>query len=413
MNRILDKYISNIVVFLVVLSYFHFFSFTMMPYSIRILLQIAILGIMVVFLLLRIIYKPEKGIRMNFAIPLLLMIIGALPCYFIAYAYHGQSFAISFFANKIIWFYLLYFFVHLYKIQATYIIRLIIFIGLFAVLLYYLQLYYYPTKILDINMLVGRGTIRLFVGGMLCTQAAYFYFLNQFFAKNKPVYLIFSLLTLSVFVLQGTRQLIFGLIFLTLVNLLLAKRIRSRFLITLVLSLASFSVFLIFRDIFNEITKVSALQAQNLEGGIRIKAARFFLTKFMPGFWAYIFGNGSSDLGSIYNQKIAFYAIKKGFYLADIGVLGDYIKYGVLFTLAGLYMLIKAIRFKISNELQFLKYYIFIQCFTLIAGYGILGGSDIVLILTLYVFDVNRANLLQEKLSSDSLMKQELSIISN
>jgi hypothetical protein len=62
-------------------------------------------------------------------------------------------------------------------------------------------------------------------------------------------------------------------------------------------------------------------------------------------------------------------------------------------------MLIRAIRFNISKELQYLKFYIFSQCFTLITGYGILGGVDVVILLILYVFDVDRAEKLQENVS--------------
>ena len=251
-------------------------------------------------------------------------------------------------------------------------------------------------------MIKGRGTIRLFVGGMICTQAAYFYFLNQFFAKNKLHYLFLSLLCLSIFILQGTRQLIFGMAFLTLINLLFAKRIQSRFLITLILSMAVISVFLVFREIFDEIYKVSATQAQYLGTGIRIKAARFFLTSFMPTKWAYLFGNGDSGLASAYDQRIILYALKYGYYISDIGILGDYVKYGAVFLLAGIYMVIKVLLFKAGPEVQFLKYYVLSQCFTLVTGYGIFGGADIVMILILYVFDVNRAEILSEKYSLES-----------
>ncbi len=255
---------------------------------------------------------------------------------------------------------------------------------------------------MDINIIEGRGTIRLFVAGMICTQAAYFYFLNHFFTKNRPIYLILSLLTLSIFILQGTRQLIFALIFLTLVNLLFARKIKSRFAITLVLSLAIFAIFLTFREIFLELVQVSTSQAHYLGEGIRLKAARFFLTAFPPNAWAYIFGNGDSSIGSAYGMQMMIYAANYGYYLADLGILGDYIKYGLVFTLAGLVMVIRAIRMKVSPEHQYLKFYIFTQCFTMIAGLGIFGGVDIILLLILYVFDVDRAETLFNPITLES-----------
>jgi hypothetical protein len=412
MNKAFDRHISNIVFILSVLSYFQFFSFTFIPFTYRIVSQIFFCALMLLLIIVKIIYMHENGIKMNFATPLLFLILGSFPCYFIAKAYHNQNFAFSFFANRLIWFYLLYFFAHFYKIRPKLILGLIICIGLFSVFLYYLQLAVYPKILMDINIIKGRGTIRLFVGGMICAQMAYFYFLSQFFAKNNLFYLFLCLLILSIYILQGTRIFIFAFAFLTFINLLFSKRIRSKFLMAFVLSLAIFSLFFIFREIFTEINRVSNSQVQYLAGGVRLKAARFYLTTFMPHPWAYIFGNSAPGFGSAYSLQMDLYAYKYGFYLADIGLLGDYIKYGLIFTLAGIALLIKVLRFKISDKYSFLKYYIFSQCMTLITGFGIFGGADIVLILILYIFDVNRTDNIQTLISTnkeDILPKKEFS----
>jgi len=276
-------------------------------------------------------------------------------------------------------------------------IRIILIIGLFAVALYYIQFTLYPKIILDVNMLEGRGTIRLFVYGMLCTQVAYFYYLNRYFEKNNILDLVFALGSLSIFVLQGTRQLLFAAAFLTLINLFFSRRVKGRIFKIAILGLGSFAVFLIFREIFVELTRVSTSQVSNLSGGIRLKAAKFFLTSFQPGTWSYIFGNGDSGPGSMYSQRIGLYAYKYGFYLTDIGVLGDYIKYGIIFVIAGLYMLAKSVLIKVSPEYRYLKYYIVMQGFTLATGFGILGGVDVVLLLILYIFDRDRADKLEEE----------------
>ncbi len=396
MLKNLDRYIGNTVTFFAVAAYFELFKFIMIPSSIRTLSQVAACGIMILLIVLRLIYQPEKMIKMNFAGPVLILILAAIPSYFIAQSFHNQSLLISAFANRIIWFYLLYFFVHVYQISVKYVIRMIIFVGLLAVLLYYFQYALFPTMVLDIGYLEGRGTLRLFVAGMLCTQVAYFYFLNRFFEKSRLIDLILALVSLSIFVLQGTRQLLFAIALLTLVNLFFSKRVKGRMFKIGVLALASVAVFMIFREIFLELTRISTSQVSNLSGGIRLKAARFFLTSFQPSEWAYIFGNSTAGSGSIYNQRMGLYTYKYGFYLSDIGVLGDYIKYGILFVIAGLYMLAKSILFSVSPGYRYLKYYIIMQSFTLATGYGILGGVDVVLLLILYVFDVDRANQIKE-----------------
>lgn len=391
-----NKIIGNSVVFLTVISYFGLFQLTVIPNIIRQTMPLFAVGLMLLLILLKVIYHPENKLKMNFWKPVLLLIIGVIPSFFIARSYHDQNFMISMFANRFILFYLLYFFVHLFNISVRYILRLIIIVGLIAVVLYYIQFFIYPARIMNINLLEGRGTIRLFVPGMICTQVAYFYFLNQFFANNKPVNLLFSLLTLSIFILQGTRQLIFAMVFLTLVNLLLSNRVKAKLLISIVVSLASVALFLIFREIFVQLTQVSTSQAKEFGEGIRIKSATFYLTTFMPGSLAYVFGNGVAALGSWYDQKMSLYSFQYGFYLSDIGIIGDYVRYGIVFTVAGIALLIKAITFRVSPYLKYLKYYIVVQCFTLFTGYGILGGVDINLLLILFIFDADRAEILDK-----------------
>jgi hypothetical protein len=402
MNKILDKYVGNLVVIMAVVSYFDLFKFVFIPFSFQVYSQILTLGLMILLIILRIIYLPPNRVKMNFSIPILLLLIGSIPSMFIAQVYHNQSFIISIFANRFILFYLLYFFVHFYRINTKFVLHLIVFIGLFAVSLYYIQYTLYPKQILNIGIIEGRGTIRLFVAGMLCSQVAYFYFLNRFFKENRITYLLLSFLTLSIFVLQGTRQLIFGLAFLTLINLLFAKRIKSRFLITLTLSVAIVAVYFVFREIFIELTQVSSSQMQQMGEGIRLKAARYFLTDFMPSSWAYIFGNSEAGPGSIYGQRQFILALNYGYYITDLGILGDYITYGLVFVIAGLFMLIKALRFRINNSLIYLKFYILSQCFTIITGKGIFGGVDIIMLLILYVFDVYRSETLSNSLTLDN-----------
>jgi hypothetical protein len=402
MNGNFQKHINNLVVLLIVVGYFHIFRVHFIPNSIRLLYQMAMLAMMVSLLLVRSVYHPGPHIKMHFAGILTLLIISAIPSLFVANIYHNQSFLASFYTDRQLLFYLLYFYLHLYKVDYRYVQKLIIAIGVLAIALYFIQLTIYPTKLLDIGVLEGRGTIRLFVAGMLCTQAAYFYFLNQFFAKNKPIYLFLAVLAISIFILQGTRQLIFGMAFLTLMNLMFTRRIRSKFLITVVLSLALVAVFFVFREIFVEITKVSTHQAKNIHGGIRLRAARYFLFQLTPNGWAYIFGNGDAGMFSPYELKMMFNSVKYGYYISDIGVLGDYIKYGIVFAITGLVLLGKALTFKIDREYLYLKYYILSQCFTLITGNGIFSGTDIVFVMILYILDVQKANRLQRTAFEES-----------
>jgi hypothetical protein len=392
MNKF-EKYSINFVLITTVIAYFQLFKFVVIPTPVQTLSQIAAVGIILFFIIMRFIYFDTSHAVMNFKWPILLLLLGAVPSFFIAFYFHQQSFIISAYANRLLLFYLLYFFLHLYKVPPQWIIRIIVVTGLFAVLLYYIQMALYPRMIMNLMSMEQRGTIRLFIPGMICTTATYFYFLNRFFETNSFKFLLFSLVTLSVFVLQGTRQLIFATFFLTVVNLMLSNRVKSKFLMVFLMTLASFAVFMIFQNIFLALTQVSSNQSQNIENDIRVRAAKFFLTTFMPNDLAYIFGNGNAEGGSGYALQNLYYAQKYGFYQNDIGMIGDYVRYGILFTLASFVLLAKAFLIKIGTSYRFLKYFIAAQCFTLLAGKGVLGGADIILICSLYIFDIEHAKL--------------------
>jgi hypothetical protein len=385
------QFISNLVLVLVIFSYFDLFQFIIIPYQIRLASSMVMSLVLVLMILLKIIYQPGHVYKMNFVSPILLLILGSFPSYFIAKYYHSQDFLITFYANRILWFYLLYFYVHLYKISVSFIIKLIVITGLIAVGLFYIQYIIYPAKILQIKIFKERNTLRMFIPGMICTITAYFYFLDRFLKQNRLTDFFLSLLCISTFILQGTRVYIYPMVFLTLIFIIFVKRIRGKFLLVFLVFVAVISLYFVFKQIFIELTKVSSSQVSNISGNVRIRAANFYLTDYMPGWLAYVFGNGTPGPGSLFGQRSIYYNLKFGYYITDIGIIGDYVKFGILFILGGLIMFVKSLTFKISHEYNFLKYHIMCQCFTLLTGYGLLGGVDVVIVLILYVFDVNRS----------------------
>lgn len=391
MLKNLDRFVVHMIVVFVLVAYFQLFKFIMIPYSIRIASQILACGLMLALIILRIAYQTDYSVKMNFAAPIIILIISAIPSYFVAMSSHNQSFLASISANHVIWFYLVYFFLHYYKVSSKYIIHLVVIMGLFVVGLFYLQLVMYPKMLMDINVFRARGTLRLVVPGMLCAQLAYFYFLNRFLKSSKFGDFLLSLIVLSIFIIQGSRQLIFAIIFLTLIMLFFSNRVKGRSFKIFILGMASVAVFFVFRDIFLEMTRVSTSQVNNIGEGIRIKAARFFLTSFQSDEWSYIFGNSREASGGMYFRRMQLYSFKYGFFLSDIGIIGDYVRYGIVFVLTGLIMISRSIGFRMDSRYSYLKYYIVMQCFTLLTGKGLFGGVDIILLLILYIFDVDRS----------------------
>ena len=102
-----DRFIGVAVFVFVLIAYFQLFKFNFVPFSLRVMLQVVAVGLMLFLIIIRFVYEPEKKVSMNFSGLILILIIGAIPSYFVANSFHNQSIQISAFANRMIWFYML------------------------------------------------------------------------------------------------------------------------------------------------------------------------------------------------------------------------------------------------------------------------------------------------------------------
>ncbi len=378
-------------------------EFTAIPRAVRILSQFAAIIVIILLLMFKQIYFREDERPKNFTFPVFIFIVAMLLSGLVARYYHHQPYFLSVWMSRAILFYFLYFLLHAYKIEKAQLEKIIIGLGLLTVGLFYFQTVLYPTKIFDVRMTIDRGTLRLFIPTMGFTLISYFYFLNKFFNDNKIKHGILVLLCYSIFILQATRQLIASIALLTIINLFRSKQVRSRLLIVFLIGLGMVAMFFIFFDLINEMIAVSQQQIGAEEESTRMRAARFFLTKFPPNDLAYILGNGEGHQASPYGMKMLYLQLTHGYYLSDIGLIGDYVRYGILFVIGAIIMLVKLIRIKVPPEYEYLRYQIFLSLFTLLTGKGVFGSPSITLILIAYLFDIGHHELrLKQKNKNES-----------
>ncbi|MBE0654131.1 MAG: hypothetical protein IH594_10060, partial [Bacteroidales bacterium] len=367
-----------IILLIINIGYFQFFAFNAIPREIRIISGFGSILIIAVFLIVKYIYGNTDEIKKRFALPSILFIVAMLLSTIVSKAEHHQSFALSIWISRGIFFYLLYFFLHAYKFDRQTIEKVVLSIGLITIVFFYIQTIIYPTQIFDVRMTIDRGTLRLFLPSMGYTILAYFYFLNRYFKDNKLLDVIIVILALSIFILQATRQLIASLVLLTILNLFRSKEVKSRSLIIFLLTIGMGALVIVFYDLFVEIFAVSKSQAGDTKESIRSMAISFFLNDFQPSTSAYILGNGEGHQASPYGMKLRFLQLSKGFYLSDIGIVGDYVKYGILFVIAALIMLIKFLTIKVPREYEYLRYFVYLSLFTLFTSRGIFGAPNII-----------------------------------
>lgn len=298
------------------------------------------------------------------------------------------------------YFYFFYFALHFIRISDVDLEKIIVYLAITYVVFYLLQFVAYPTVIFDVRTAEERGTVRIFLQGLSYLVLAYFYILNKLFERFTPGRLALLFLFFSIFILMGTRQIILTMFMLTVLNVLFSKKVKSKVMIMFLVIVSAIPVVFIFQDIFLSILSVTQEQSEGFEDDIRIRAATFFLYELFPNKISYITGNGAPSLNSPYGQLIQMYMDVFRFYQSDVGIVGDYSKFGAFFVIAVLAILIRVLSMKISSEFSYLKYYYFSIVLTMFTGGGTFGeGSSIVLIcITLYILDIDKHNrkLLEE-----------------
>jgi hypothetical protein len=111
----------------------------------------------------------------------------------------------------------------------------------------------------------------------------------------------------------------------------------------------------------------------------------------MPNKMAYILGNGVDSQNAEYGLLIQLYKNKLGFYQSDIGIIGTYSKFGILFILGELAVYFKIFKKRLPEDITFIKYVFIFSFLTIVTGSdsfivmdGIVGTS-----LLLYLIDVS------------------------
>ncbi len=395
--------IKNIVIFLILLGSAFFFNVVFLPGRVIFLIQFAITGLMLLTVIVQQIYGGIETDRHNFRQPLFLILTGVFLSMIIAQSFHSQSFALTFWAQRYMYFYVFYFFLHILKPDIKDLEKIILTLGFLYAASYIVQFLIFPTTIFDVRQGAERGTIRIFIPGSSFLRLALFYYLHRFYTQNRIRDVYPVVIFLSILILQGTRYGLSATVLVILGSLIFSKTIRSRYLIFVIVLISIAPLYFIFQDIFAGLIEVSERQSQNIESDIRIRAATFFLTDFFPNTLAYIFGNGQDHMGSIYGIRVNAYKIYHGFYQSDIGIIGDFSKYGLFFVVGTFWLIIKTLRTPLKSEYTYLKYYIFNAALVMPVSSVFANSFSIALwCVMLYIIDYNINTLTQESADAES-----------
>lgn len=221
----------------------------------------------------------------------------------------------------------------------------------------------------------------------------------------------YGFLCLAIFavtgILQGTRQSLASIILLTLAYILFSKQVKSRAVMILMTMLAGLSVFIIFQDIFMNLIALSQRHLDAEEENIRITAIKFFTGPFMPHKLAYIFGNGMDSMNNPYGMKVAAYRAM-GLFQSDIGMIGDYSRFGILFVIAQMSITIRIIFGKLPKELGYFRYFMISRFLVSFTGSNMFGrpAEIVFLCFMLYMIDYYKHKEKQEELKEQEILTE-------
>ena len=387
------------VIILIVLSAVNMFAFAV--FSRQILMAIESLGSFLLLLLLILyqVYSDQStlNIKKGFRLEVNLLLLGVLLSMPMAHIFHQQNYAISFFAQKFTYFILIYYVLHYFGLKSKEVENILFWFGMIWTIIFFIQYFAYPRIILNARVDWDRGTVRIFFPGWGLAVAAYFLSLQKALTANSSIkYLIYLLLFfIAGGILQGTRQMLATLVLLTALFIVLNKHVKSKILIIFLSMIMAGAFFMAFYDFFMGMLSVTQHQSTSPEDPIRIRSARFFLTEFMESTINYIFGNGADHGSSPYGRKIIYYKGTYGFYQSDVGIIGDYSKFGILYVLGELLIIFRMIFGKLPATLSYLRYFFLLVLMTIAVGSGFFSSGSVLIVIAmlLYIVDRRKAEL--------------------
>lgn len=386
--------VKQITVFFIFLASAYLFKFSLIPGQMGLIVGFGSCVLMLLTIILTSIYDRGKKFKQQSGIIIGLIFLALLFGVYGAKWGHNQNFLLSLWAPSYLYFYLFYFFLHSIRMRTEELERLIIIMAILYLLIYFFQYAIYPKILFGARADVERGTVRIFIPGGTFAGFIYYYFLHKALTTEKKIYAVYCLIYFAVPLLQGTRSSTTVLLFGTLLFILFSRQVKSKIAVTILMLAFSAVVFIIFKDIIMNLINVSESQASQDDDDIRVKASKFFLYEFSPTTLNYWIGNGESHGASTYGMKIFFYKEYFGYYQSDIGLIGEYSKYGILWIICVFLVFRKLFITKIAPSYGYIKYWAVVLILSELMGGALSKQSDIIIITSvLYIYDVSNFEL--------------------
>jgi hypothetical protein len=188
---------------------------------------------------------------------------------------------------------------------------------------------------------------------------------------------------------MGGRETMAIMVLVLVLFILFSRKVRSKILISLLLTAGVFAIFIIFQEVFQALFKQTTTDIARGNEYIRIVAIKYYLTDFFKTPWAYFTGNGMYSLETSYGREMSRITSMQ-YYLGDIGLIGNYVVYGPLFVIGVLGICFKSVFFRIMYRYIYIRYLFIAVLISLITGGGF-GNSDFIcfIMCIIYMIDIS------------------------
>ncbi len=380
--------INNLIIIFLALLGLEFFNISPLGKVVKLLQLVG--GPMIIGLwIIHVVYgENPKILKMHYSPYIIIILLSLLPSMMMAAYNYDQSLISSLYEQRDIYYYMLYFLLHRMNVRPKFLEKLILYISIIYLLFYLLQYIMYPRIIFDVSIKESRDTLRIALPGAGFALVNYFLCLHKAFRSKYWSLLLINILTFIVFILLGGRQVVFMLIFVTILYVLLSKYVRSKLFIIILGVLGVVSLFFAFENIFLSLVHDTQKTQQAGTENIRLIGINYLLHNAFPNNISYIFGNGTPNINSPYGQFMHILKESKGIFISDIGMFGVYVYYGAFFVIASFAIIFKTFSLKIRKDRIYLKYYFITVLQATMTGIGFIQSDFIVLYcILLYLMD--------------------------
>lgn len=329
---------SELQVIFLILFGINFFSFNL--FNTDLVVALHKIGGVIIFLYfifnIKGLFKKENSIFIYFSIALILSSI-------YSWKYWSQSFWISFTGLFGLFYFYFYFYLKRKKINPYKILEIVEYIGWFYALFYLINiLFNFPIfgygssqKVYGFIKYRFDGRIFMYLSFLIAT-----YRVIKIYSTNNLLKFLFIS---CVFLIMGRRIMLVSLAFSFLYLYFAVNNVGiiRIFKIVIYSSFIFILVFNIFDSMFGLIFKSTEGQIEEGTDYVRFQSLFYYLYEFPKNKWGFFFGNGYPSTRSLYGMKVERLEDSRGFFLADIGIIGFVVKYGVTMIITYLLILKK------------------------------------------------------------------------